>query len=565
MIKLKTDMNKISLYIAGAALMVVPTSCIQEFSAQQNGYITSDQAANAPGSYDNFVSGIIDNNNGHFFFGSADHRANDFGYSSFMLERDAMGNDMVTYGGTTNWFSTWYEASYSLGPTYLNCQYPWTFYYSQIRACNTVLGMAGDEPDESKKSGAGIAYAMRAMYYLDLAQLFAPKTYRADKEALTVPIITHKTTTEEAQNNPNATNEKIYEFILSDLDQAETLLADYNRPNKYTPNLSVVYGLKARAYLVMCDWANAEKYAKLAAEGYEVLTADQYTDRNNGFNNANWGNSWMFAIEVKPTDPCQTTNDGDNSWGTWMICEFPSDATGLGYYNAYGASNIMDRHLYETVPATDCRKKCFLDFAIDEMESKDEVIAALSEYSDVPEYVYGTGLAQQQFGGLPLKFRSKGGNHSDPQYVGWCVDIPLMRVEEMKLIEAEAAGMQDEGRGKALLEAFAKTRDPQYVYGQHNEAYYNNSTSPFQNEIWWQRRIELWGEGFATFDIKRLEKGIIRSYPGTNHIEGYRWNVQGVPNWMNLCIVQSEGNYNKGCETNPAPVAPTADSPEYTW
>ena len=81
MIKLKTDMNKISLYIAGAALMVVPTSCIQEFSAQQHGYITSDQAATAPGSYDNFVSGLIDNNNGHFFFGSADQRANDFGYS----------------------------------------------------------------------------------------------------------------------------------------------------------------------------------------------------------------------------------------------------------------------------------------------------------------------------------------------------------------------------------------------------------------------------------------------------------------------------------------------------
>ena len=34
-----------------------------------------------------------------------------------------------------------------------------------------------------------------------------------------------------------------------------------------------------------------------------------------------------------------------------------------------------------------------------------------------------------------------------------------------------------------------------------------------QNELWWQRRVELWGEGFATFDIKRLQKGIIRSPP----------------------------------------------------
>lgn len=559
-------MKKISLYIAGAALTLLPTSCIQEFSAQQNGYVTSDQAADAPGSYDNFVSSIIGSNNGQFSVGgSSNHYANDFGYASMMLERDACGNDIVTFGGDHNWFSSWYESSFTLGPTYLNCQYPWTFYYAQIRACNTVLGMAGDEPDDAKKTGAGLAYAMRAFYYLDLAQMFAPETYGKNTESLTVPIITEKTSVEEAQNNPRATNEKMYEFILSDLDKAEQLLADYNRPNKYTPDVSVVYGLKARAYLVMRDWVNAEKYAKLAMQGYEVLTAEQYTDRNHGFNDANYGNSWMFAIEVKPTDPCQTVNDGDNSWGTWMICEFPSGSSGLGYYNAYGASNIMDRHLYETVPATDCRKKCFIDFSLDEMETKEEIVAALSEYSDVPEYVYGTGLVNEQFGGLPLKFRSKDGNHTDPQYTGWCVDIPLMRVEEMKLIEAEAAGMQNEGNGVNLLTTFAKTRDPQYVYGTHNEAYYNNQTSAFQNEVWWQRRIELWGEGFATFDIKRLEKGIIRSYPGTNHIDGYRWNVETVPNWMTFCIVQTEGNYNKALVNNPSPTAPTGNSPEYTW
>ncbi|MDE6649670.1 MAG: RagB/SusD family nutrient uptake outer membrane protein [Muribaculaceae bacterium] len=557
-------MNKISLYMTGVALTILPTSCIEEFSAQQNGYITKDQTADAPGAYDNFVSGIIDNNSGQFV--DSRQYANDFGYPSFYIERDVMGNDLVAYGGSHNWFSSWYQGDATLGAGYLNAQYPWAFYYAQIRACNTVIGMAGDDPDDSKKAGAGIALAMRSLYYLDLAQMYAPKTYRTDKDAITVPIITEKTDASLASNNPRATNEEMYDFIISSLDQAEEFIADYQRTDKYTPDLSVVYGLKARAYLIMGDWENAEKYAKLAAEGYEVLTAEQYTDRNNGFNNSNWGNSWMFAIQIKPTDPCQTYNDGDNSWGTWMICEFPSDDTGLGYYNTYGASMIMDRHLYETVPATDCRKKCFLDFAIDEMESEEEVLAALAEYSDVPQYLFGTGLANGQFGGLSLKFRSKGGNHSDPQYVGWCVDVPIMRVEEMKLIEAEAAGMQDEGRGKALLEAFAKTRDPQYVYGKHNESYYNTSTPAFQNEVWWQRRIEFWGEGLATFDIKRLEKGIIRSYPGSNHIDGYRWNMEQYPNWMNLCIVQTETNYNAAVVNNPAPQPPTGgNSPEYTW
>ena len=145
------------------------------------------------------------------------------------------------------------------------------------------------------------------------------------------------------------------------------------------------------------------------------------------------------------------------------------------------------------------------------------------------------------------------------------MSVPLMRVEEMKLIEIEAAGMQDLARGKQLLEAFAKTRDPQYEYGKHNEAYGNASTSAFQNEVWWQRRVELWGEGFATFDIKRLSKGIIRNYAGTNHFEGYLWNSDTTPQWMTLCIVGTEADYNYDLVNNPTPVAPTEDSPLHVW
>ena len=140
-----------------------------------------------------------------------------------------------------------------------------------------------------------------------------------------------------------------------------------------------------------------------------------------------------------------------------------------------------------------------------------------------------------------------------------------MRVEEMKLIEAEAAGMQNEARGIELLTAFAKTRDANYEYGTHNEAYYNTATSKFQNECWWQRRVELWGEGFATFDIKRLQKGIIRSYAGTNHVSGYQWNVQNTPNWMNLCIIQTETNNNSACTNNETPKPLSGDSDPFAW
>jgi hypothetical protein len=69
----------------------------------------------------------------------------------------------------------------------------------------------------------------------------------------------------------------------------------------------------------------------------------------------------------------------------------------------------------------------------------------------------------------------------------------------------------------------------------------------------------------ATFDIKRLQKGIIRSYAGSNHTDGYRYNTTTTPEWMNLCIVQTETNYNFACTNNPEPVAPGGNSPEFSW
>ena len=121
-----------------------------------------------------------------------------------------------------------------------------------------------------------------------------------------------------------------------------------------------------------------------------------------------------------------------------------------------------------------------------------------------------------------------------------------MRVEEMKLIEIEAAGMQDLARGKQLLTEFAKTRDPQYVYGKHNEAYYNTKTSEFQNEVWWQRRIELWGEGFSYFDIMRLKKPIDRR--GANYEKSVTYNIPAESKIMLWIIPEDEVNNNKALQ-----------------
>ncbi|MED9800481.1 MAG: RagB/SusD family nutrient uptake outer membrane protein [Prevotella sp.] len=566
-------MKKITLAALIIGALTLPTSCIEEYEPQ-NGNVTGGQAGAAPGSFDNFVSGITTSLNGQSNYSNDPAgNANDFGMPSMFIMHDVMGQDMVSNGTNTDWFSSWYMYDQTLGPSYANCQMPWTVYYAWIKNCNTVISMAGAEPSEERKAGAGIAYAVRAAMYEDLARLYASKTYAQDPQAETVPYIDENTTAAASTNNPRKTNEEMWALILADLDKAEEYLQGYQRTDGATPNLSVVYGLKARAYLTMEDWPNAEKYAKLAMEDYNVMSADEYTDPETGFNSPN--GAWMWYLTYKADDQVLSINDADTSWGSWMTLEITN---GYGYASNYGAAHLMDRHLYETIPATDCRKKCFLDFSLDEMTSESEQLAKLSEYTDYPEQMVITAEASGLgFGGLSVKFRAAGGEagHAN-QYTAFLQSVPLMRVEEMKLIEAEAVGMQAgrEAEGIALLTAFAQQRDPNYVYGQHNESYGNTSTSAFQNEIWWQRRVEFWGEGLSLWDIKRLNKAVIRSYAGTNHLEGMRWNStdaadraegNNYPSAMNFCIVQSETNYNTACTNNPAPQQPAQDSPEYTW
>ena len=555
----------VSLAIATFTLSSL-TGCIEEYEPEgYDNYVTTDQASQAPGAFDNFVNNITSSLSGQFTYSGSKMYPWDFGYTSFFLQRDVMGQD-IALANDGSWYQTWYASGIALGPRYAACQLPWTYYYGWIKNCNTVLSLGGENPDEKFKAGEGIAYAMRAMFYMDLARMYAPETYGKNKEALTVPLITEKGT-EDMYNNPRLTNEKMFEFILSDLDKAEEYLAGYKRENKYTPDLSVVYGLKARAYLTMEDWANAEKYAKLAQQGYTEMTGEEYTSKTTGFNTAN--SSWMFATHFKSDDPNLRDNDGDTSWASQMIIEIGGSKGDCGYAANYGYPLVVDRHLYETIPATDFRKNCFVDFNIDNLTTKAEKLEALAKYSNEPSYILKAGAAATTYGGnvggLSVKFRPVNGACDQPLAIAGAVDVPLMRVEEMKLIEIEAAGMQNESKGIEMLTEFAKKRDPQYEYGKHNEAYGNTSTSKFQNEVWWQRRVELWGEGFATFDIKRLNKGIIRSYANSNHFDGDKWNTTKVPDWMTLCIVGSEADVNHALVNNPTPIAPTENSEEYVW
>ncbi len=151
---------------------------------------------------------------------------------------------------------------------------------------------------------------------------------------------------------------------------------------------------------------------------------------------------------------------------------------------------------------------------------------------------------------MAVKFRCLNGNNSTYS-IGGATDVPVLRVEEMYLIEAEAVGASKSvAEGVALLNDFMKSyRDPAYNYT-------GTDLRNFQIEVLTQMRIEFWGEGNAFASAKRLKPNVIQNYDGTNApADPYKINCEGIkPNWT-LCIPISEVNANRALNgyNNPNP------------
>ena len=116
---------------------------------------------------------------------------------------------------------------------------------------------------------------------------------------------------------------------------------------------------------------------------------------------------------------------------------------------------------------------------------------------------------------------------------------PLMRVEEMYLIKAEALAMGGQpGEGKSVLESFVRT------YRNRNFSLSSASPEVIQNAVWLQRRIEFWGEGQSFFDIMRLKKPIDRV--GAGFTSAWVYQIAPESPVMLYLIPQSEITSNDG-------------------
>lgn len=385
-------------------------------------------------------------------------RHDDFGYRTLGLKADLMGHDMKIYSYGYGWFIDDYNYT---GRDQVNeistASISYNLNYDIIYNANVILDEIDNVPGDQDQRDwiKAQALTVRAHAYLWLAQFHAP-TYAGNESAPCVPLKVESS----EQHMPVSTVGEVYARIVADLEEAMLLFesSGVERPAKSYVDLSTAQGLRARTALIMEDWNIAISNAQSARAGYSLMDNERITS---GFNEVS-DEEWIWGFDI---------NDEHST----VYASFFShmDPVRLSYAST-GLQKQMPAYLFDTIPDTDIRKQWFVEPGDDQW---------FNDFSGgaVPTYVSVKFLADS-----------------------WAADYLMMRAAEMYLIEAEAAAQSGQFTAAQIaLNAILEARDP-------GSSTYSTGSS-LVGEIRLQRRIELWGEGFGLFDIKRWKIALDRT------------------------------------------------------
>ncbi len=464
-------------------------------------------------------------------FGTARH--NDIGYPTIMLCTDANGMDVVSEDNGYNWQGNSLDYSDRSYTSY-ECQMVWNDLYNIIYSANAALSSLDPESEEAEvQKYLGQALAARAFCYFNLAQLYQ-FNYVGHESDPCVPLITNENSDDAAENGaPRATVQEVYDQVEADLASAISYFeasenAGESRDDRRYINQAVAYGLSARVHLTKQEWAEAAEAAQAAINLTDATPATISEVTGPAFSDIDEPN-WMWGILINETD--DVVSSGIVNW----ISHMGSFNYGYAWYS--GGKQI-NKALFATIPDTDVRKGWWLDENLTSPNLTSDQLYCVVDYA-------GFGAYTQ------VKFAP----YNDELYTSTNAnDIPLMRIEEMYLILAEAQAMSgNAATGRNTLESFIQTyRDPAYTCTA-------SSATDIQEEVYRQRRIELWGEGLSWYDIMRLNKDVDRrgaGFPDASSV----YNIAAGSDILLWRIPQNEITSNKALtesDNNPSASAPS--------
>lgn len=491
------------LFLLLALLSLVGASCKKDF-------ITDPKPTSAVSEEDVFrsASGVRAYFNGIYrnlrrqwsnLDNTAGGQTDTWGYNSINLARINKGTDIINPGG-------FYQFDYrheNREPAYRRTIFTWGFFYEHINQANIVVAGVTKSATISaadKKALEAEARALRAWLYFELIREFQ-HAFARDQNAPGVPLYIEPTSIEN-QGKPRGTVKQVFDQINADIEFATQNLGT-GRLLKSDININVAWGMAARIYLEQGRWADAKNAAQKARDGY-TLDAASYP---NGFNDlASSETIWGFP---------QATDIGGQSlyYGT------PSsfyEKTGNGYDNLF-----VNAELVGTFTDTDVRNTFFLTSANPASAARYSTNKFGSPSADGVELITGAVV--------PLKE-----THFNEA-------LPMIRVAEMFLIEAEAKAALGEADAGDVLFLLQQDRDPAATAS-------GNTGAALIDEILLERRKEFYGElGLDYLDAKRRQRPLIRA---GNHPAAYRFNIPANDNRFILKIPQKEFDSNKAL--NPA-------------
>ncbi|MCQ2146002.1 MAG: RagB/SusD family nutrient uptake outer membrane protein [Bacteroidales bacterium] len=373
---------------------------------------------------------------------------NAYAYSGRLIYYgDAAGDDMQAYKVTSR---TGDAYLFSYTQSNVKESY-WSYPYSLISACNTILAQVDNIPtsdEELRNYYKGQALALRGMFLFDLTKLFGYPYKKDNGASLGVPIVT-ETLDKDAKPKRNTVAE-CYTQIIKDIKEGAELMNSKtgNAFHKGWINRPAALSLLSRVYLYHGDDALA---LETAEEAITVAEKNKFAL----WTNAEYPTAW--AADIDGSAPGETL---------FEIINLTDDSPGkeaLGYlYDDYGYYDIL------------CTSS-FYDLLSKDPNDVRHSIAPISTKRTKRVFI--------------KKYAPQGSE------VIQDANIRLLRLSETYLNAAEAAFKTgDAEKAASYLNAIVSRANP------------NNSVSADDitlDRIMTERRLELVGEGHRFFDALR--------------------------------------------------------------
>lgn len=482
-------MNKIS-YILLTALSGIFVGCSHDYQPMGS-VITSEQRDKLLADDEANYAAL---NDGMYTLLSSGSSTN-FGWDAFFIMDDSRTADFVTIkpNAAYSYFgpcAQYQDNTASSGFTSSRWTRPYNLIYSANQLLKTLNVSDPDNKNALFNYYRAQAMGLRAFAYTFLIQTFQ-FTYLDNPNAQGVPILTEENMDSAAiYGAPRSSVEAVYDRIFEDLDKAIELMENNSqatRDDKRFLDINVIYGLYARASLLTGDYENAAKYSEMVINSGNFSPLSSTACKSPGFSQITASN-WIWGIYYDTNTVTSLYN-------------FPSMVSSwVSGYTQSGQWILINPSLYDAIFPDDPRKLWWISPSGE--SAADYYTGTTNELGLSPkeylEYYHVPTYANVKF----APYNNVLGQSTN------AADSPLMRIEEMYYILAEAQAMGgDLAMGLQTLNNFVSN------YRWTGDSDYNftaSSLEEFINEVWFQRRVEFWGEGISYFDLLRLKKTMDR-------------------------------------------------------